>query len=149
MNILEEILEHKRHEIAHAKNLIPVERLKDMPDFTRHCLSLQKALDGKDIAVIAEIKKASPSKNIIREYFNPLEIAREYIAGGASALSVLTDKKYFQGDIRFITDIRSSGTDSNSTERFFHRFISTYRSKSVWRRCSVVDRSSDETGTIA
>lgn len=108
MNILEEILEHKRHEIAHAKNLIPVERLKDMPDFTRHCLSLQKALDGKDIAVIAEIKKASPSKNIIREYFNPLEIAREYIAGGASALSVLTDKKYFQGDIRFITDIRSS-----------------------------------------
>jgi indole-3-glycerol phosphate synthase len=108
MNILEEILEHKRREIALVKKAVPVERLKDMPDFTRKCYSLQKALSGKDTAVIAEIKKASPSKKIIREDFNPLEIAREYVGGGASALSVLTDKKYFQGDIQFIADIRSS-----------------------------------------
>ena len=108
MNILEEILEHKKQEIALAKKAIPAEYLEDMPGFTRHCLSLQKALDGKSTAVIAEIKKASPSKNVIREDFHPLEIAREYIGSGASALSVLTDRKYFQGDIHLISDIRSS-----------------------------------------
>jgi indole-3-glycerol phosphate synthase len=108
MNILEDILEHKRQEIALAKKAIPAEYLEDKPDFARRCFSLHKALSKKDVAVIAEIKKASPSKKIIREDFNPLTIAREYVGGGASALSVLTDKKYFQGDIRFITDIRSS-----------------------------------------
>ena len=61
---------------------------------------------GKDIAIIAEIKKASPSKQVICEDFNPLAIAHEYVNGGASAISVLTDRKYFQGDIRFITNIR-------------------------------------------
>jgi indole-3-glycerol phosphate synthase len=110
MNILDEILDYKRLEILREKKTIPVEQLKDMPNYARHCLSLQKALSGKDTAVIAEIKKASPSKNIIREDFDPLEIACQYVGSGASALSVLTDKKYFQGDIRFIADIRSSTT---------------------------------------
>ena len=108
MNILEKILEHKRHEIAAAKRTISVEWLKEMSNFARKCYSLQRALGGKDIAVIAEIKKASPSRKIIREDFNPIEIAQEYVGGGASALSVLTDKKYFQGDIHFIADIRLS-----------------------------------------
>ena len=108
MKILEEILAHKRQEITFAKKSVPVASLKEKPDFTRRCFSLQEALRKKDVAVIAELKKASPSKKIIREYFEPLMIAREYVSGGASALSVLTDKKYFQGDIRFIADIRSS-----------------------------------------
>jgi indole-3-glycerol phosphate synthase len=60
------------------------------------------------MAVIAEIKKASPSKNVIREDFDPLKIACEYVSNGASAISVLTDQKYFQGNISFIADIRSS-----------------------------------------
>lgn len=110
MNILNEILEYKRLEILRAKKTIPAEQLRDMPNYARQGLSLQKALSGKGTAVIAEIKKASPSKNIIRKDFDPLEIARQYAGGGASALSVLTDKKYFQGDIRFIADIRSSTT---------------------------------------
>jgi indole-3-glycerol phosphate synthase len=108
MNILEEILENKRQEIAVAKKTIPAEQLKNMPNYARHCLSLHKALNGKETAVIAEIKKASPSKDIICADFDHLEIARQYIGGGAGAISVLTDKKYFQGDIRFIADIRSS-----------------------------------------
>jgi indole-3-glycerol phosphate synthase len=108
MNILEEILEHKKQEIGLAKKAIPEERLEEMPGFTRPCLSLRKALDGKATAVIAEIKKASPSKNVIREDFHPLVIACEYVNGGASALSVLTDQKYFQGDIHLLSDIRSS-----------------------------------------
>jgi indole-3-glycerol phosphate synthase len=108
MNILEEILEHKHHEVERAKKTRPLAQLKGMESFARKCYSLQKALLGKDTAVIAEIKKASPSKKIIREDFHPREIAHDYVNGGASALSVLTDKKYFQGDIRFIADMRSS-----------------------------------------
>ncbi len=106
MSTLKEILDNKRREIALAKQTLPLTRLKDMPGFARQCLSLQKALYNEDVAVIAEIKKASPSKNVIREDFDPLKIAREYVRNGASAISVLTDKKYFQGDIRFIHNIR-------------------------------------------
>ena len=108
MNILNEILEHKKQEVALAKRALPAEQLEDMADFPRQCLSLQNALSNKDVSVIAEMKKASPSKKIILDDFYPLKIAHEYVLGGASALSVLTDKKYFQGDIHFITDIRSS-----------------------------------------
>ena len=148
MNILEEILEHKQQEIALAKKAVPAELLEDMPDFARQCLSLQKALGGKDIAVIAEMKKASPSKKIIREDFNPLEIAREYVNGGASALSVLTDKKYFQGDIRFIADIRSSVPIPILRKDFIIDSYQLDGGESVRRRCCVVDCGSIETGTI-
>jgi indole-3-glycerol phosphate synthase len=106
MNILEEILENKRQEVAHTKITMPLAQLNDMPGYSRRCLSLQEALQTKDIAVIAEIKKASPSKGVIREDFNPVKIADEYVAGGAAAISVLTDKRYFQGHIYFINDIR-------------------------------------------
>jgi indole-3-glycerol phosphate synthase len=108
MNILEEILKHKRQEVALAQKEVPAESLEELPYFTRHCLSLKNALGTRDLAVIAEMKKASPSRKIIREDFHPPEIAHQYVNGGASALSVLTDKKYFQGDIRFIADIRST-----------------------------------------
>lgn len=108
MNILDTILDNTQQELILAKKKILPEQLKEMPGFTRTCLSLRNSLYGKDIAVIAEIKKASPSKNVIREDFDPLHIAREYVANGASAISVLTDKRFFQGDIRFIADIRSS-----------------------------------------
>jgi indole-3-glycerol phosphate synthase len=108
MNILENILEYKKQEIVLTKRTLPAEQLEDMAYFSRQCLSMQKALSKKEVSVIAEMKKASPSKKIILDDFHPLKIAHEYVLGGASALSVLTDKKYFQGDIHFITDIRSS-----------------------------------------
>lgn len=57
-------------------------------------------------AVIAEIKKASPSKGVLREHFIPREIAESYLQGGASCLSILTDKNYFQGSNNYVTDIR-------------------------------------------
>ncbi len=108
MSILNTILDNTQQEVALAKKITSLEWLKEMPHFTRQPLSLQNALRGSDVAVIAEMKKASPSKGIILQDFNALAIAEEYVAGGASALSVLTDKTYFQGDIRFITEIRSS-----------------------------------------
>jgi indole-3-glycerol phosphate synthase len=107
MNILQEIIEYKKLEVASSKNEASISQLKDMPEFNSRCISLRGALEKKDVAVIAEIKKASPSKGIICENFNPVETAREYISGGAAAISVLTDKKYFQGDIRYIADVRA------------------------------------------
>jgi indole-3-glycerol phosphate synthase len=106
MSILREILEDKRQEVMLAKKSMPLAQLTEMPGYKRKYLSLQKALQTKNIAIIAEIKKASPSKGVIREDFNPVKIAGEYVAGGAAAISVLTDKKYFQGNIYFINDIR-------------------------------------------
>lgn len=77
-----------------------------MTGFARPCHSLERSLRGKQLAVIAEIKKASPSKGVISERFDPSEIAREYAHAGASALSVLTDAQFFQGDLRFIQGMR-------------------------------------------
>ena len=106
MNILESILENTRNETARAKHTMPIERLKGMPGYSRKCLSLKRALLASDPAIIAEVKKASPSKGIIREDFDHRIIARAYTEAGACALSVLTDKVYFQGNIQYIADIR-------------------------------------------
>jgi indole-3-glycerol phosphate synthase len=107
MNILHDILEHKRLEVAERKRLLPPYMLRRMPFTQREPGSLRAALNTGATAVIAEIKKASPSKRVIRSDFHPAEIAREYIAGGAAALSILTDRKYFEGDISIIQDVRS------------------------------------------
>ncbi|MGD0589388.1 MAG: indole-3-glycerol phosphate synthase TrpC [Bacteroidota bacterium] len=108
MSILENILKNTRQEVAVSKKTTPLEQLREMPGFQRHCFSLMKALHRKEVSIIAEIKKASPSKGVIRKNFDPYALAREYAENGASAISILTDKKYFQGNIRFISDVRTS-----------------------------------------
>jgi Indole-3-glycerol phosphate synthase len=108
MSILENILENTRQEVAVSKKTQPLEQLRNMPGFQRHCFSLMKALHSEEMSIIAEIKKASPSKGVIRKDFDPSALAREYAENGASAISMLTDKKYFQGNIRFISDVRAS-----------------------------------------
>lgn len=65
------------------------------------------ALTRDGMSLIAEVKKASPSRGVIRENFHPTEIARAYAAGGASALSVLTEEKYFQGQLAYLDEVRS------------------------------------------
>jgi len=107
MSILEEILENTQREVAVAKNIMPLEQLREMPGFQRYCFSLLNALHQKEVSLIAEIKKASPSKGVIRKDFDPIALAIEYTENGASAISMLTDKKYFQGNIRFISDVRA------------------------------------------
>ncbi len=105
MNELKEILQHKRAEVAEKKTRFPlyniVERLESTPP-TASFIEAIRSHDMDELSCIAEIKKASPSKGIIAKNFRPEKIAREYEVGGAKALSVLTDEKYFQGSPSFI-----------------------------------------------
>ncbi len=109
MNILEKIVETKKLEL--------LDYTPDYIDFLEKKIlkreeparDFKKALKKEGINIIAEVKKASPSKGVIREDFNPVEIAKIYEENGAAAISVLTDKKYFQGDILYLEEIRKAG----------------------------------------
>ena len=107
-HILEKIVWAKDREVAVARERVNLEQLKrqvaDLPA-TRDFVAALKASCRKP-AVIAEIKKASPSKGVIREDFDPEAIARGYEAGGARCLSVLTDKEFFQGGFEVLVQVR-------------------------------------------
>lgn len=97
MNILEEIIANKRIEVAKAKTITPEEVLRR--DASRRAAppDFRAALSARPPGLIAEVKRRSPSAGTIREPFDPVEIARAYAGGGAQALSVLMDEKYFGG----------------------------------------------------
>jgi indole-3-glycerol phosphate synthase len=107
-HILEKIVWEKDREVAAARERVPLEKLKqqvaELPA-PRDFLAALRASCRKP-AVIAEVKKASPSKGVIREDFDPEAIARGYAAGGASCLSVLTDKQFFQGGFEVLVQVR-------------------------------------------
>jgi indole-3-glycerol phosphate synthase len=106
MNFLQTILEHKRAEVEAQKHRVALRALREADLYHRQPVSLTGSLRGKPMAVIAEIKKASPSKSIIRQDFEPITLALEYVKAGASALSILTDNRFFQGDLSTITSVR-------------------------------------------
>ena len=95
--ILEEILAHKQDEIIHAKAGQLAERSQSTELPRGFVAALRRRIEARRPAVIAEIKKASPSRGVIRRDFDPAAIARQYEAGGAACLSILTDARYFQG----------------------------------------------------
>jgi indole-3-glycerol phosphate synthase len=97
VTILERILEAKRAEVAAAKLRAPVGELQRKARTAEPPRDFIAALRAHDPAVIAEIKKASPSRGVLREEFDPAAIARSYERAGAACLSVLTDERFFQG----------------------------------------------------
>ncbi|MBP8976094.1 MAG: indole-3-glycerol phosphate synthase TrpC [Bacteroidetes bacterium] len=108
MNFLTTILEQKRKRLEAAKKLRPIEVLKDMEWFHRETISLCEALARQQIGVIAEMKKASPSKGILRKQYDPVAIAKSYIMNGATAISVLTEEDFFSGNLEHLKAVRSS-----------------------------------------
>ena len=109
-HILEQIVWAKDKEVEASRQRVSLEELKkqvaDLPP-TRDFLAALKASCRKP-AVIAEIKKASPSKGVLRDNFDPVAIAKGYAEGGASCLSVLTDKEFFQGGFEVLVEVRQA-----------------------------------------
>ena len=109
-NILQEIVKYKKVEIEESKKLISKESLekeiKSAPHSKNFLGELVKKNEEGKAGIIAEVKKASPSKGVIRENFNHLQIARDYEKGGAACLSILTDNPSFQGSSQYLKDIR-------------------------------------------
>ena len=109
-HILEKIVWEKDREVETARQRMPLDQLKSkvaqLPAPRDFLAALRQA--AVKPAVIAEVKKASPSKGVIREDFDPVAIAKAYAAGGASCLSVLTDKQFFQGGFEVLVDVRAA-----------------------------------------
>lgn len=108
--ILDQIVAHKRTEVDLQRTSVPysdvVARAQDVPP----ALPFRHALVGSPypVSLIAEVKRASPSKGLIRPDFNPVSIATTYAAYGAAAISVLTDERFFQGKLDYLIQIRSA-----------------------------------------
>ncbi len=110
-DILERIIAVKREEVSAAQLSAPLEELRleassrDLRDFVG---ALRAKHEAGAAAVIAEVKKASPSKGVLREHFVPADIARSYEKGGAACLSVLTDVRFFQGSAAYLEAARAA-----------------------------------------
>jgi indole-3-glycerol phosphate synthase len=109
MTILDEIVAHKREEIRSARARMPEadleRRLVGLPPVRDFRAALER---GPGVQVIAEVKKASPSRGVLRPDFDPVAIARAYAANGAACISVLTDERFFQGHLRYLESIRAA-----------------------------------------
>jgi len=111
-DILVKILNRKHEEVAERSASVSIDDLKlqcESAEPVRGFISsIENKINNNQSAVIAEIKKASPSKGLLRENFEPAEIARSYAEHGAACLSILTDKDYFQGDEEYLKQARAA-----------------------------------------
>jgi len=111
-DILLKILDRKEEEIKSRSQKVSIEALKDQAASADTVRGFIKSIENKiqhgEAAVIAEIKKASPSKGLLREYFSPAEIAQSYADYGAACLSILTDKDFFQGHEDYLKQARAA-----------------------------------------
>ncbi|MEM5388092.1 indole-3-glycerol phosphate synthase TrpC [Paraburkholderia phymatum] len=112
-DILDRIIDVKREEVRIAQQSAPLEELRlqasarDLRDFVG---AIRAKHEAGLAAVISEVKKASPSKGVLREHFVPADIARSYAKHGAACLSVLTDAQFFQGNAQYLEEARAACT---------------------------------------
>lgn len=106
--ILANIADHVRGVVERRRREAPLAALRDRPLFNQPTRGFARKLAGIERRIIAEVKKASPSKGLIRADFDPVTIARDYAAHGASAISVLTEERFFQGSLRYLEEIRAA-----------------------------------------
>lgn len=110
-DILEQILEKTASDLSRRKREISLRDLESMELYDKKRRNFKSAINNQNsISIIAEVKKASPSKGIIRSHFDPLYTANEYITNGAHAISVLTDGPFFQGSLTYLEQISKIST---------------------------------------
>jgi indole-3-glycerol phosphate synthase len=106
--ILDKIVQNSRRELEARKRIMPLGKMRQFADEQDSPLDMVSALRGDRIRLIAEVKKASPSRGVICSNFNPVNVAKIYSAHGAAAISVLTETEYFQGSLEYLKQIESA-----------------------------------------
>jgi indole-3-glycerol phosphate synthase len=106
--ILDEIMAYHREQLPKTMREAPLEDLRAFATVTPAAVDFYAALQKPGVALIAECKKASPSKGLLVRNYDPVELARTYVRAGASALSVLTDTRHFQGTLAHLRDVKEA-----------------------------------------
>ncbi len=106
-DILQRIVDVKRREVERLKAEVPITELEKRIEAQQPPLNLAGALFGESVRIIAEVKKASPSKGLLREDFDPHSLAKTYADNGAAAISVLTNTDHFQGSIEHLSAVHA------------------------------------------
>jgi indole-3-glycerol phosphate synthase len=106
--VLDRIIESRRAAIAHRKKTVPETALRFGVKHSKPVRDFAAALTRDSLNVIAELKKASPSRGVIRADFDPVSLAKTLEAAGAAALSVLTEEEFFQGDLKYMREARAA-----------------------------------------
>ena len=138
-DILKKIVARKHEEISESIKRVPLKRMieltanADSPRGFYNTLKIK--VDNRESGVIAEIKKASPSKGILREDFEPVEIAQSYESGGASCLSILTDRDFFQGDPHYLIKARAAVSIPVIRKDFIIHPYQVYESRAIGADC--------------
>lgn len=139
MSILDDILEHKRGELSALRGYGCAELLQEQaataPAARGFGSALRERARDHGIAAIAEIKKASPSKGLIREDFDPARLARAYAEGGAGCLSVLTDRRFFRGASEYLEDARDACALPVLRKEFIIDPLQVYESRALGADC--------------
>lgn len=136
MSVLQDICNRKAEHVAVKKAQLPLIAVKNKVKTAETPRGFLKALQAKTpLAIIAEVKKASPSKGIIREDFDPAEIAKNYEASGASCISVLTDKPYFHGHDDYLGIVKSVSTLPVLRKDFMIDEYQIYESRGMCADC--------------
>ena len=136
MNILDQIVAKTKFKLKEKKQGLSIEELISKLDFQNLKESnFKKSLENKTEAIIAEIKKASPSAGIISENFDPILKAKEYESFGVSALSILTEEDYFLGNIQYLKDIRANTSLPILRKDFIVDDYQIYESKLIGADC--------------
>ena len=136
MNILDEIVLKTKSKLEEKKQRLPLEELCSKIDFEiLKETNFKKSLQNKAEAIIAEIKKASPSAGIISDNFDPVSKSKEYESFGASALSILTEEDYFLGNIQYLKDVKATTSLPILRKDFIVDEYQIYESKLIGADC--------------
>jgi len=131
MSILTKIIEVKKDEVARLRREYTISRFTDSELFEKETLTfINHLIDNDDIGIIAEIKKASPSRGLIREDFDHMKIADTYFENEVNAVSILTDRHFFQGDIAFLKEIAQIKTSPLLRKDFIIDEFQIYEARS-------------------